>query len=240
MYLKAIEQVESKPLTTPFIVVYGENWHQGVVGIVAGRLKDRYNLPVFVLSIDGEEAKGSSRSITGIDIGTLVMNALAEKILTRGGGHPMAAGFSLPKHNISKFIHYLSEKIQPEIIQQQPHDLRADGILDLSGVTLDLVQKLTLLAPFGEANPEPLFILKDVRITYTNILKNGHLSLMLSNKGGHKMPAIAFKAADTEMGKAFLTSHGEEYFDLMVSLKQDTWRGQTKIQIQVLDARKSV
>ena len=106
--------------------------------------------------------------------------------------------------------------------------------------TLNLVQKLELLAPFGEANPEPLFILKEVHITYANLLKNGHLTLGLSNKEGLRMSAIAFKAADTEMGKAFLSTHGDEFFDLMVTLKRDTWRGQTKIQIQVIDAKRSL
>ena len=95
VFLKAIEQVESQPLSNPFIVVSGENWHQGVVGIVAGRLKDRYNLPVFALSIEGEDVKGSSRSVSGLDVGTLIMNALDKGLLTHGGGHPMAAGFSL-------------------------------------------------------------------------------------------------------------------------------------------------
>jgi len=220
--------------------VYGENWHQGVVGIVAGRLKDRYNLPVFVLSIERDEAKGSSRSVTGIDIGTLVMNALNKGILTRGGGHPMAAGFSLKKEQIPDFIQYLTDSIKPEVLEQRPNDLQADGVLDLSGITLDLVKKLELLAPFGEANPEPIFILKEVHVTYTNLLKNGHLSLGLTNKGGYKMSAIAFKAADTEMGKAFLTTHGDEFFDLMVTLKRDTWHGQTKIQIQILDAKRCI
>ena len=95
--LEAIEQVESKPIDTPFLVVEGEKWHQGVVGIVAGRLKDKYNLPVFALSIEDDEIKGSSRSVQGVDLGTLVMNAIQLGILSRGGGHPMAAGFSLKK-----------------------------------------------------------------------------------------------------------------------------------------------
>ena len=239
VFLKAIEQVESKPLTTPFIVVSGENWHQGVVGIVAGRLKERYNLPVFALSIEGEDVKGSSRSVTGIDIGTLIMNALDKGILTHGGGHPMAAGFSLKKEKLSDFVDYLAQTIKPEILDQHPNDLVSEGILDLSGITLDLVQKLETLAPFGEGNPEPLFILKDVHITYANLLKNGHISVGLGNKEGRKMTAIAFRAADTEMGKAFLTTHGEEFFDLMITLKKDTWKGQTKIQIQILDAKQA-
>ena len=103
VFLKAIEQVESKSLDTPLIVVSGENWHQGVVGIVAGRLKERYNLPVFALSIEGDDVKGSSRSVTGIDIGTLIMNALDKGILTHGGGHPMAAGLSIEEDMFETF-----------------------------------------------------------------------------------------------------------------------------------------
>ncbi len=238
VFAAAVEQVESTPEKKPFIIVYGENWHQGVVGIVAGRLKERYNLPVFALSIEGEDVKGSSRSISGIDIGTMVMNALDKGILTRGGGHPMAAGFSLNKDKLEDFIQYLSDKIKPEMVNQNPNDFEAEAALDLGALTLDLVQKLELLAPFGESNPEPLFILKDVHITYTNLLKNAHISVGLSNKAGLKMTAIAFRAAETPMGEAFLTTHGNDFFDLLVTLKKDTWRGKTKIQIQILDAKR--
>ena len=132
----------------------------------------------------------------------------------------------------------MSEKIKPESLALCPNDVQVEGVLDLAGLTVDLVQKLELLAPFGEGNPEPLFVLKDVHITYANILKNGHLSLGISNKARLKMSAIAFKAADTEMGKAFLTSHGDEFFDLLVTFKRDTWHGKTKIQIQILDAKR--
>lgn len=238
VFLKAIEQVESKPLETPFVLVAGENWHQGVVGIVAGRLKERYNLPVFAISIEGEDAKGSSRSVSGIDIGTLIMDALDKGILTHGGGHPMAAGFSLKTDKIPEFHAFLTEKIKTESLNQCSNTLEAEGVLDLNGITLDLVQKLELLAPFGESNPEPLFILKNIYLTYTNLLKNGHISLGLANNAGKKVTAIAFRAADTEMGKTFLASHGENYFDLMVTLKRETWKGRTKIQIQILDAKR--
>ena len=238
VFLKAIEQVESKTLETPFIFVSGENWHQGVVGIVAGRLKERYNLPVFALSIEGDNVKGSSRSVTGVDIGTLVMNALDKGILTHGGGHPMAAGFSLKREKLQEFHDFLTQNIKLESLNQQANTLQAEGVLDLSGITTNLVQSLEMLAPFGEGNPEPLFILKDLHITYANLLKNGHISVGLTNQEGRKMTAIAFRAADTEMGKAFLTTHGEEFFNLMVTLKKDTWKGQTKIQIQILDAKR--
>lgn len=239
VFFKAIEQIESKPITTPFILVSGENWHQGVVGIVAGRLKERYNLPVFVLSLDGDNAKGSSRSISGIDIGTLVMDALTKGILTHGGGHPMAAGFSLQRTQIPDFIAYLTERIKPEILQHCAHCLDAEGTLDLGGITFDLAQKLELLAPFGEGNPEPMFILKNVSVSYTRLLKNGHISVGLTNPRGTKATAIAFRSADTEMGKVLLASHGQETFDFMITLKKDTWKGLSKVQIQLLDAKRT-
>ena len=112
--------------------------------------------------------------------------------------------------------------------------------MDLSGITLDLVRKLELLAPFGEGNTEPLFIIKNVFITHATLLKNGHLSIALSNQGGTKLNASAFRSADTQMGQAFLKTHGDELFDLMVSLKRDTWHGKEQIQIQILDARRAV
>ncbi len=237
VFLKAIEQVESQPCTNSYILVSGENWHQGVIGIVAGRLKERYNLPVFALSIEGDDIKGSARSVSGVDIGTLIMNALTKGILTHGGGHPMAAGFSLNKDKLADFQQYLTENIHN--LPQQANQIEVEGVLDLAGVTFDLIDNLSLLAPFGEGNSEPIFVLKEVYITYTNLLKNGHIAVGLRNKAGVKLSAIAFRAADSQMGQAFLTSHGEMAFDLMVYLKQNSWHGQRKIQIQILDARPS-
>ncbi len=236
--LDAIEQAESASPTTPFIVVQGENWHQGVVGIVAGRLKDRYNLPVFALSIEGDEVKGSSRSVCGVDLGTIVMNAISKGILTLGGGHPMAAGFSLSRDKIDAFIQHLQESIPETDCQNRSVTLEIDGILDINGANLDLIQKINLLSPFGEANPEPRFVIKDVIISRTNLLKNGHIGCTLSGRGGGYLQAIAFRAADTELGHQLLTSRNT-YFHVAGILKQDTWRGQTKIQFQIQDAVKA-
>lgn len=235
--LDAIEQAESKPATDPFIVVQGEHWHQGVVGIVAGRLKDRYNLPVFALSIEGDEVKGSSRSVSGVDLGTIVMNAIAKGILTRGGGHPMAAGFSLSRDKIADFIQHLRESIPAAAGKDRAVTLDIDGILDIGGANLDFIQKVNLLAPFGEANPEPRFVIKDVVISRTVLLKNGHVGCTLSGRGGGYLQAIAFRAADTELGHQLMTGINT-YFHVAGILKQDSWRGQTKIQFQIQDAVK--
>ena len=233
--LEAIEQVESHPIDTPFLVVQGENWHQGVVGIVAGRLKDKYNLPVFALSIENNEVKGSSRSVQGVDLGTLVMNAIQEGILSRGGGHPMAAGFSLNKDKLDDFKNYLKKQIKPEMIGTDLSSISVDGILTVNGANDSLMDGLSLLAPYGEANPEPKFVLKDVLITHINLLKNGHITCTLTDRNGKNINAIAFRAADTELGIQILNEHNR-YMHMLGILKRDTWRGHTKIQFQIIDA----
>ncbi len=232
--LSAIEQVESKPLETPFIFVKGDAWHQGVIGIVAGRLKDKYNLPVFVLSIEGDEVKGSSRSVQGVDLGTLIMNALSRGILTRGGGHPMAAGFSLKKDKLEAFYTYLTENIPADKKTDRLMTLDIDGLIDLHGLTRELAEDINLLAPFGEANPEPVFAIPNVSVARITLLKNGHISCILTNQSGDSVQAIAFRAADTEIGNRLLTTRGD-VFHVAGILRQDHWRGRDKIQFQILD-----
>ena len=232
--LQAMEQVESEVQKHPFLVVKGKDWHQGVVGIVAGRLKDRYNLPVFALSIEGEEVKGSSRSVAGIDIGTLIMNALTKGLITRGGGHPMAAGFSLRVDQLDGFVKYLEEVITSEALKDNPSSLQADAVVDMGGVTLNLINQLDPLEPYGEGNPEPKFIIPNARLVYVNLLKNGHVICNFSGSNGQRVGAIAFKAADTEIGTALLSGMNQT-FHLFGVLKKDTWNGKTKIQIQLQD-----
>ena len=232
--LEAIEQVESKPIDTPFLVVEGEKWHQGVVGIVAGRLKDKYNLPVFALSIEDDEIKGSSRSVQGVDLGTLVMNAIQLGILSRGGGHPMAAGFSLKKENLAAFKAYLKDVIKEDMISNDGSMLEIDAVIDAKSATVDLMDNLSLLAPFGEANPEPIFVLKEMLVTRTNILKNGHIACTLTSKSGKYINAIAFRSVDTDLGFKLLSKE-KLYLHVAGTLKKDSWRGNTKVQMQILD-----
>lgn len=230
----ATEQVDHRMSDDPFIIVQGEDWHQGVVGIVAGRLKDKYNLPVFALSIEGDEVKGSSRSVPGVDLGTLVMNAIELKILSRGGGHPMAAGFSLKREKLADFYTYLKQNITPDKIGTDNCILEIDGMVDITGVTAELINSLSLLAPFGESNPEPRFVLKNVMISRPIPLKNGHIACSLTGRGGKYLSAIAFRAADTAMGNAIMHAN-HQYFHVAGFLKQETWKGKTKLQIQIHD-----
>lgn len=230
----ATEQVETRQNDDPFLVVLGEDWHQGVVGIVAGRLKDKYNLPVFALSIEGNEVKGSSRSVQGVDLGTLVMNAIELGILTRGGGHPMAAGFSLHREKLEAFYEYLKQNITPDKFDAKMNVLNIDGMVDILGVTPDLVESLALLSPFGESNPEPRFVVKDVMISRPILLKNGHIACTLTGRSGKYLAGIAFRADGTDMGEKLMNAR-DMYFHVAGFLKHETWKGKTKLQIQIHD-----
>ncbi len=230
----AVHQVEQRTEQLPFIVVEGENWHQGVVGIVAGRLKDRYNLPVFALSIEGDDVKGSSRSVPGVDLGTLVINAIGAGVLDRGGGHPMAAGFSLKKEKLPAFKAYLKEHIQNTDLKNDISTLDVDAVMDVGGVTQNFMQSVARLEPFGESNPEPCFVLKNVTVSHVTVLKNGHVACSFTGKNGKYISGIAFRVEDKPIGR-FLKSALHEQCHVAGFLKMDTWKGKTKIQIQIQD-----
>lgn len=231
---EAVQQVEKNGIHTPFIVVEGHNWHQGVVGIVAGRLKDKYNLPVFALSIENDEVKGSSRSVQGVDLGSLVMNAIQKGILSRGGGHPMAAGFSLKESNLPAFKQYLSENIKSEMLVSDGQKQYIDAVVSLSGVTDTLMDSLALLAPFGESNPEPIFMIKNVSVVRTVILKNGHISFTLSAPDGTCLNAIAFRSMNTPVGDFLLNQRNTPMCAVGV-LKREFWRDKKRMQMQLID-----
>ena len=146
----------------------------------------------------------------------------------------MAAGFSLTKGQLDGFVKYLEEVITPEALKDNPTSLQADALVDMGGITLDLVNQLDPLEPYGEGNPEPKFIIPNARLVYVNLLKNGHVICNFSGPNSQRINAIAFKAADTEVGTALLAGMNQN-FHLFGTLKKDTWNGKTKIQIQLQD-----
>lgn len=221
----------------PFILVCGENWHQGVVGIVAGRLKERFNLPSFVLSIEGDDAKGSSRSVPGVDLGTLVITAMQKGILSRGGGHPMAAGFSLETGRIEEFRAFLKDYISTHcwVESDAPKELMIDGILDVGAVNVDLLNKISQLEPYGEGNEEPTFVVQDVLLSKTILTKNGHIICKFSGKGGGYLDAVCFRSANTPTGQMLLSNPAGQHYHVAGQLRLDTWNGQNKVQLIMND-----
>ncbi len=235
---KATEQAQKDiDAGNPFVLVQGEGWHQGVVGIVAGRLKEQFNLPCFVLSVDGDEAKGSSRSVPGVDLGTLVITAMQKGILSRGGGHPMAAGFSLDTDKIDEFRAFLKEYITNNctVESDAPQELLVDGVLDIGAVNLGLLEKINLLEPYGEGNAEPTFVIQDVLLSKTILTKNGHIICKFTGKAGGYLDAVYFRAQDTAAGSVLLSNPVGQHYHVAGQLRLDSWNGQNKVQLIVSD-----
>ncbi len=236
--LSAIEQLESSHQEYPMAFVVGKDWHQGVIGIVAGKLKERYNLPAFVMSIEGGSIKGSSRSIPGIDLGSLIIAAKEKGLLTSGGGHVMAAGFSLNEDKLNDFRTFIGEHIKNKIGEEDIEPIiEADSHLNLNAVNVDLADKLELLEPYGAGNPEPKFIIKGVHVKKTSVVGSGHVRCFLSSSGASGVKALAFRAADTELGKALLNPVNE-MFTLIGYLRKDNWQGRSSVQFIIEDGIK--
>ena len=236
---EAIEQMEGQPQEYPMAFAYGENWHQGVIGIVAGKLKERYNMPAFVMSIEPDEVKGSARSIDGIDLGALIMTAKEKGLIIGGGGHIMAAGFSLTKEQIPDFKKFVGEYISAHLGDEKVVPvLNADCVLNLSAVNEQLAEDLSLLEPYGTGNPEPLIMVQNVRINYPQAVgTGGHIRCTLQSAMGNKVAAIAFRAADTNIGNALLNNKGE-MFDALGYVHCDSWQGKKRVQFVINDLKR--
>ena len=236
--LNAIEMLEGTPQNYPIAFVAGHDWHQGVIGIVAGKLKERYNLPSFVMSIEADEVKGSARSIPEVDLGALIISAKEQGLLTKGGGHTMAAGFSLNEDKIEAFKEFVGEYVSNKIGKEAIVPIiDIDGELELSGATLDLAEKLEMLEPYGSGNAEPKILLHRVRINKASIIGSGHVKCFLGSDSGGSVKAIAFRVADNDMGQAMLNAKGE-IFDVVGVLRKDSWQGRNSVHFIIEDIKR--
>jgi len=180
----------------PFILVAGEGWHSGVVGIVAGRLKDRYARPAFAVGMEGGVGRGSARSIPGIDVGSVVRVAHAKGIIESGGGHAMAAGFSLRADQVHGFAEFLAEEFSNASAElAAANELALDAIVSASGATAALVEEIAKAGPFGPGNLEPLIAVPDARVAFADVVGKDHVRMQLEDRAGGRLSAIAFRVA---------------------------------------------
>ena len=236
---QSIEMLEGTPQSWPMAFVYNKGWHQGVIGIVAGKLKERYNLPAFVMSIEDDEVKGSARSIPGVDLGALIIAAKEKGVLTKGGGHTMAAGFSLPEAQIPAFRTFAGEYIARSLNNTRPHPvINIDLSLSLPAANAGLCSELERLKPFGTGNPEPLLLLRGVYFQRPCIIGAGHVKCELATISGEKLPAIAFRIADSEIGKEIL-SRRHDCYDVVGNLRFNRWNNSVSLQFILTDIKKS-
>ncbi len=219
------------------VVVTAGDWHPGVVGLVAARLKERFGRPAFAIAfgIDGS-GTGSGRSIAGVDLGRAVRGALGAGLLVKGGGHAMAAGVTLRREGLAAFRAYLEEALAAAVAQaRRDSALRIDGALSAAAATPAFVTMLERAGPFGAASPEPLFVFPSHTVAYVEPVGTGHVRLRLRSGDGTFLSGIAFRAADQPLGRALLASRGR-VLHLAGSLSIDRWQGGERVQLRVSDA----
>jgi single-stranded-DNA-specific exonuclease len=233
---EAIEQVESTASDDPVVFAVGKDWHPGVIGIIAGRLRERYDRPACVVALDGGMAKGSGRSIAGVDLGRAVLGAREAGHLFTGGGHAMAAGFSVTEDKIPDLIAFVQAEVRHQLRGEAfAPTLDLDGGLAVSAVTAELIAELECVAPFGAGNDEPRFAVVDALISKVDIVGSGHVRCILTGRSGGRLKAISFNSADSDLGHLLLTSQGRR-LHLAGCIRADTWQGRTEAQLIIDDA----
>lgn len=238
---EAIHHVETEIAAgsaSPYLIfVAMEGWHPGIIGIVAGRLKERYQRPACVVALENGIGKGSGRSMEGIDLGAAVIAARQSDLLINGGGHAMAAGFTVSEPNVPAFRRYLEDRIAT-IMEGRPITGRImlDGSVSLSGATVEFIESLGRLAPYGVGNPEPRFVVPHARIADAGLVGSDHVRLRITGEGGGSLKGIAFRVADQELGAFLMNAKGGAPVHLAGKLKVDRWNGAERPQIIVDDA----
>jgi len=220
----------------PFVLVAGDGWHPGVVGIVASRLKERFGKPAFVAGFEGGMGRGSARSIPGIEIGGIIRAAGEAGVIEYGGGHAMAAGFSLTTAQLDGFRKFVEERFSGTgAALAAANDLYLDAVSSPAGANVALAEEIGQAGPYGAGNAEPLLALPHVRVAYADVVGSSHVKLRLGGGGGVVLDAIAFRAVGTPLGEGLLASRGKP-IHVVGRLRRDDWNGRVRVQLEIEDA----
>jgi single-stranded-DNA-specific exonuclease len=232
----AIESEANFDPAAPAIVVAREGWHPGVIGIVASRLRERYRRPVVVIGLDplADIGKGSGRSQAGVNLGRAIQAAFDEGLLLAGGGHAMAAGLTIRPSAVPEFRAFLCERLSSEMASAEAEDaLEIDALVTPGSAARPLYDAFRALEPFGPGNPEPVFALADVRVERLNPIRGGHLRCSLIDANGRSLRAVAWRCADTPIGRRLEAGGGTLH--AAGKLKPDDWNGRSTVELEIED-----
>ena len=234
--IRRVEQTGQHDDGSAVVVVSGEDWHPGVVGIVAGRLRERWRKPVIVIGVDvvGNVGKGSGRSQPGMNLGRAIQSAWREGLLLAGGGHAMAAGLTVRPDGIDRLRDFLNAAMADEQVDAEALDwVEVDALIDPGAASRALFEDFERLAPYGPTNPEPLFALSGVQAREPVAMNGGHVRCRLVGPDGASVKAIAWRCADLPTGRALLNGQGG--LSVVGRLKADDWNGRKGVQFEIED-----
>ena len=225
------EQQQNRPV----IMVAADGWHQGVIGIVAGRLKEKFNRPAIVIALENGIGKASARSVPGVDMGAAIHTAVAQGLIPSGGGHAMAAGFSVSADAVEPLHEFLMARMEADVAAfHEARIMKYDTLLSVSGATLVTLDELAQAGPYGLGNPAPRFVLPNVQIFHRSVMKDKHIKLVIGDGSGTaRLNAVAFNASDTRLGQWLMT---ERSLHLLGELKRNSWQGEDSVQFMIEDA----
>ncbi len=218
------------------VMLGGETWHKGVVGLVASRLVERFRRPSCVIAWDDTgHGTGSLRSVAGLDIGSAVRAATAAGILAKGGGHAMAAGLTVHRDRMDDLRRFIDERLRDRSIEaRQSACLEFDGALTPAAVTHELIELLERAGPYGQGNPQPKFVFPSHRVKFAKVVGETHVRCALEAGDGKRLDAIAFRAADQAVGQLLLGSGGMP-LHVAGTVRRDTWGGRDRLELTIED-----
>ena len=233
--LNKILNVNYKNSTEPVVILYGENWHEGIIGIIASRVKEKFNKPTIIISVNGGIGKGSGRSIPGFDLGSAVIGAVQSGLLSKGGGHKMAAGFTINMDKINEFKDFVFRRFKSiNINLEEKKNYYFDIEIAPSAVNIEFYEKINILAPFGSGNSEPRFVIKDLKIVNSKIVADKHIKVVLVGSDSSILRAISFNSVETTLG-SYLLKKNIKSFDIAGKLSLNEWRGRKNVEFIIDD-----
>lgn len=218
-------------------LVAGEGWHPGVIGIVAGRIKEKTGKPAVVIALDGDTGKGSGRSISGVDLGAAIIRARGEGLLVAGGGHAMAAGLTVDADKVDRLADWLDHTLEGHVARASAtRDMALDIAVAPGGLTSELVNSLEEAGPYGVGWPGPRVAVGPVRLVKCDIVGTDHVRLIAAGDDGKSFKGIAFRAAESDMGQALLHGSRGRRLWLAGRVKIDDWGNRPQAELQLEDA----
>ena len=237
---QATEQIERRYGHEPPAAIWAasEHWHQGVVGIVASRIKDRYQRPTFIAGVNSEgKATASGRSIAGIDLGAIVNAAVQAGLAEKGGGHAMAAGLTADLNRLEELEDFLRDRASSGLKNLGPSNLNIDAVVSANGATIDLIEEFERAGPFGAGSPEPRIVVPEVEIISPKLIgaDKSHVSFKAKPRQGSWLNCVAFRCADKALGQALLSNPSGRQAHVAGKLRKNQWQGRVSVQLLVDD-----